>query len=76
MINPKFLFFQNVTFESLGGDEESYSAIGVEVTLRRKYLPMIIDYYLPSGLFVIVSWVSRWVMERLGCHVTISPSPL
>ena len=43
--------------DSLGGERESYSAIGVEITLRRKYLPFIIDYYLPSGLFVVVSWV-------------------
>ena len=43
--------------DSLGGERESFSAIGVEITLRRKYLPFIIDYYLPSGLFVVVSWV-------------------
>ena len=46
-----------MTLDSLGGERESYSAIGVEITLRRKYLPFIIDYYLPSGLFVVVSWV-------------------
>ncbi len=36
-----------------------FSAIGVRITLKRKYLPFVIDYYLPTGLFVVVSWVSR-----------------
>lgn len=40
-------------------DDEEFSAIGVKVTLRRKYLPFLIDTYLPSGLFVMVSWVMR-----------------
>ena len=31
---------------------------GFELTLRRKVSHYIITYYLPSGMFVIVSWIS------------------
>ncbi|XP_059083243.1 glutamate-gated chloride channel alpha-like [Tigriopus californicus] len=45
-------------FKDLNGISEQYSAIGVTVTMSRKYLPFLIDYFLPAGLFVLVSWVS------------------
>jgi hypothetical protein len=31
---------------------------GFELTLKRKVSHYIITYYLPSGMFVIVSWIS------------------
>ena len=36
----------------------NYSVAGFELTLRRKISHYIITYYLPSGMFVIVSWIS------------------
>ena len=36
----------------------NYSLTGYEMTLKRNSLKYIVNYYLPSGLFVIVSWVS------------------
>ena len=36
----------------------NYSVAGFELTLRRKVSHYIITYYLPSGMFVIVSWIS------------------
>ncbi|XP_040575659.1 glycine receptor subunit alpha-2 [Lepeophtheirus salmonis] len=36
----------------------NYSVAGFELTLQRKVSHYIITYYLPSGMFVIVSWIS------------------
>jgi hypothetical protein len=35
----------------------NYSMTGFELRLKRNILKYLINYYLPSGLFVIVSWV-------------------
>jgi hypothetical protein len=43
-----------LVFEGLG----NYSLAGFELILRRYVSTYIITYYLPSGLFVIVSWIS------------------
>eukprot|EP00094_Tigriopus_californicus_P007230 TCALIF_06959-PA protein Name:"Similar to glc-2 Glutamate-gated chloride channel subunit beta (Caenorhabditis elegans)" AED:0.23 eAED:0.23 QI:0/0.25/0/0.6/0.75/0.8/5/0/394 len=48
-------------FKDLNGISEQYSAIGVTVTMSRKYLPFLIDYFLPAGLFVLVSWI--WILS-------------
>merc|ERR1719348_2392478 len=42
-------------YEALTGN---YSVAGFELTLRRKVSHYIITCYLPSGMFVIVSWIS------------------
>lgn len=42
----------------LGGSLGNYSLAGFEMTLQRHVSTYIITYYLPSGLFVIVSWIS------------------
>ena len=34
----------------------NYSVAGFELTLHRKVYHYVITYYLPSGMFVIVSW--------------------
>ena len=47
-MNPVFVYF------CIG----NYSVAGFELTLRRKVSHYIITYYLPSGMFVIVSWIS------------------
>ena len=36
----------------------NYSVAGFELTLRRKMMHYIITCYLPSGMFVVVSWIS------------------
>ena len=38
---------------------------GFELTLRRKVSHYIITYYLPSGMFVIVSWISFLVPPEI-----------
>ena len=43
-----------LVFEGLG----NYSLAGFELELQRYVSTYIITYYLPSGLFVIVSWIS------------------
>lgn len=49
---------RSTKFKDLNGITEQYSSIGVTITMSRKYLPFLIDYFLPAGLFVLVSWVS------------------
>ena len=36
----------------------NYSVTGFEMILQRKMSFYIVTYYLPSGLFVVVSWIS------------------
>ena len=42
----------------LGGTLGTFSLAGFEMVLHRYVSTYIITYYLPSGLFVIVSWIS------------------
>ena len=42
----------------IGGSLGNYSLAGFEMILRRHVSHYIINYYLPSGLFVVVSWIS------------------
>ena len=42
----------------IGGSLGNYSLAGFEMVLRRHVSHYIITYYLPSGLFVVVSWIS------------------
>ncbi|XP_040566993.1 glycine receptor subunit alpha-2 [Lepeophtheirus salmonis] len=42
----------------LGGGLGNFSLAGFELVLHRYVSTYIITYYLPSGLFVIVSWIS------------------
>ena len=37
----------------------NYSLTGFEMRLRRHSFKYVVNYYLPSGLFVVVSWVSE-----------------
>ena len=41
------------------GTGTNYSVGGIEIQFRRKPMPYIIEYYVTSALFVIVSWVSN-----------------
>lgn len=42
----------------VGGPLGNYSLAGFEMILQRHVSHYIITYYLPSGLFVVVSWIS------------------
>jgi len=41
-----------------GGALGNFSLAGFELKLERHFMSYIITYYLPSGLFVVVSWIS------------------
>ena len=41
----------------------NYSATGFELVLTRKMSFYVVTYYLPSGLFVIVSWIRLIVIS-------------
>ncbi len=40
------------------GDMGNFSLTGVEIMFTRHKLKYLYVYYLPSGLFVVVSWAS------------------
>lgn len=46
--NDTFIFWMNRT----------YSQTGFQVEMMRRRTPVLLQVYLPSGLFVIVSWIS------------------
>ena len=48
----------------------NYSLTGFEMRLKRNAFKYIVNYYLPSGLFVIVSWVS--LLNYIMVSITIS----
>merc|ERR1719382_654411 len=43
----------------------NYSVTGFELILTRKMSFYIVTYYLPSGLFVVVSWISFLVNPEI-----------
>ena len=47
----------------------NYSLAGFEITLKRHTKEFIIEYYLTSGLFVIVSWV-RYMSKLIKFKTT------
>lgn len=49
----------------VGGALGNYSLAGFEMILRRHVSHYIINYYLPSGLFVVVSWISFLVPAEI-----------
>lgn len=55
-INIKKLKPNDQIFDS--GALGNFSLAGFEMTLERHFTSYIITYYLPSGLFVVVSWIS------------------
>ena len=48
-------------------DIANYSVTGFQINLQRNTLKYLVNYYLPSGLFVVVSWV--WKLMQL-IHIT------
>ena len=68
MKNIKLAIFR-IAFKPLRSVDKHYMALGMnystagfELILTRKMSFYIITYYLPSGLFVGISWV-RWETE-------------
>ena len=63
----KFSYYDlRISFQPLRSEDKHYMALGMnystagfELILTRKMSFYIITYYLPSGLFVGISWV-RW----------------
>merc|ERR1719397_1026568 len=43
------------------GSSSNYSAYGFEILLSRSLGPFLLSVYLPSGMFVVMSWVSFFV---------------
>ena len=61
----KSILDYQITINDLPPDETHYMALGMnysvagfEMILQRKMSFYIVTYYLPSGLFVVVSWIS------------------
>ena len=52
------------TIKHIGG---IYQRTGFEIKFKRKFNRYIDDYYLPSGILVVLSWVSKY-MHILFCH--------
>ena len=51
----------------------NYSTTGFQLLLTRKMSFYIVTYYLPSGLFVVVSWIrSDWCMSQASCPLLIN----
>ena len=56
--------------------EEKYSRVGFRIKLRRHYLTCVIKYYMPSTIFVLVSWISFLIPPdvipgRMGLLITL-----
>ena len=55
-------------YTTLHYDDANFSLSGFEMHLQRKTHNYIINFYLPSGLFVVVSWVTTF--KRFQLNVT------
>ena len=44
--------------EDLQPEPANYSVAGFELHLHRHFLPLMLNYYLPTSLFVCSSWIS------------------
>jgi len=68
----KSILDYKITFNPLDATDTHYMAIGMnysvtgfELVLTRKMSFYIVTYYLPSGLFVVVSWISFLVNPEI-----------
>lgn len=57
-------------------EEEEWSICGFKIELKRRHWKYIFNYYLTSGLFVVISWVSflvptKDVNAKMGLLVTV-----
>jgi len=68
----KSILDYKITFKALEPSDTHYQAIGMnysttgfQLVLTRKMSFYIVTYYLPSGLFVVVSWISFLVNPEI-----------
>ena len=54
---------------------ENFSVTGIDIWLSRTTTPFLLQFYLPSAMFVLISWISFVVPhdsgERTGMIVTL-----
>ena len=54
---------------------ENFSLTGIDVWLSRTTTPFLLQFYLPSAMFVLISWISFVIPhdsgERTGMIVTL-----
>ena len=54
---------------------ENYSVTGIDIWLSRTTSPFLLQFYLPSAMFVLISWISFVIpynsVERTGMIVTL-----
>ena len=57
------------------GYNQNYSVFGGYVRLKRRTMPLIFQFYVPSTMFVLISWISFTIpyhkSERTGMLVTV-----
>ena len=65
----------DIEIYSLSPEDKQYSALnmnysvaGFQIVLARKMSFYVVTYYLPSGLFVVVSWISFLVNPEVGAE--------
>ena len=65
----------DIEIYSLSPEDKQYSALnmnysvaGFKIVLARKMSFYVVTYYLPSGLFVVVSWISFLVNPEVGAE--------
>ena len=57
----------------------NYTLTGFEMKMQRKISKYVINYYIPSGIFVIVSWVSHSLIRGVliqSCSARAKNSPI
>ena len=52
----------------------NYSVAGFQLVLTRKASFYVVTYYLPSGLFVVVSWISFLINPEVGKSESYNPA--
>ena len=50
----------------------NYSVTGFQLVLTRKMSFYVVTYYLPSGLFVVVSWIRFAELKHVSIFLFIS----
>ena len=55
---------EDTSYAALG---MNYSVAGFQLVLSRKASFYVVTYYLPSGLFVVVSWISFLINPEVSC---------
>ena len=47
------------------GDVSAYKSGGFKISLRRKVVPFILNYYFPTGQLVAISWISYFIPSHM-----------